>query len=52
LQKINETGKLFISHTKLNGKFILRVSISGLRTEERHVKAAWELIQQKLKELL
>jgi aromatic-L-amino-acid decarboxylase len=46
MQKINETGRLFISHTKLNGKFILRVSISGLRTEERHVRDAWELIQK------
>ena len=52
LQKINETGKLFISHTKLNEKFVLRVSISGLRTEERHVIDAWKLIQNKLKELL
>jgi aromatic-L-amino-acid/L-tryptophan decarboxylase len=52
LQTINETGKLFISHTKLNGKFVLRLTISGLRTEERHVRAAWELIQLKLQELL
>lgn len=52
LQNINQTGKLFISHTKLNGKFVLRVSISGLRTEERHVREAWELVQLKLKELL
>lgn len=52
LQLVNETGKLFISHTKLNGKFVLRLTVSGLRTEERHVRGAWELIQQKLKELL
>lgn len=52
LQRINETGKLFISHTKLNSRYILRVSISGIRTEERHIKKAWGLIQLKLKELL
>ena len=51
LQGINETGKLFISHTKLNGNFVLRLTVSGIRTEERHVKDAWELIQSKLKEL-
>jgi aromatic-L-amino-acid decarboxylase len=50
MQKVNETGRLFISHTKLNGKFVLRLTISGLRTEERHVRDAWELIQFKLKE--
>lgn len=49
--KINESGKLFISHTKLNGNFVLRLTISGLRTEERHVREAWELIQQILNEI-
>lgn len=52
LQNINDTGKLFISHTKLNGKFVLRLTISGIRTEERHIKEAWELIQFKLTELM
>ena len=51
LQKINDTGKLFLSHTKINGKFVLRLSVSGIRTEERHVKEAWDLIHRKLKEL-
>ena len=48
LQRVNDTGKLFISHTKLNGKFVLRVSISGLRTEEKHVGEAWDLINEEL----
>jgi aromatic-L-amino-acid decarboxylase len=52
LQKINETGKLFLSHTKLNGKFVIRLTISGIRTEERHMSEAWKLIQRKLEELL
>ena len=51
LESVNETGKLFISHTKLNNKFVVRLTISGIRTEERHVREAWELIQFKLKEL-
>jgi len=52
LQRVNETGKLFISHTKLNGKFVVRLTISGIRTEEQHVTDVWKLIQRKLKELL
>lgn len=52
MHSINETGKLFISHTKLNGKFVLRLSVSGIRTEERHVKDAWQLVQLKFKELM
>jgi aromatic-L-amino-acid/L-tryptophan decarboxylase len=52
LNIINDTGKLFISHTKLNGKYIIRVSISGLRTEEKHVKNAWILIRKEAEKLL
>lgn len=44
LNRINESGKLFLSHTKLNGKFVIRICISGLRTTERHVNEAWDLI--------
>ncbi|MBT8380646.1 MAG: amino acid decarboxylase [Ignavibacteria bacterium] len=51
LRKINKSGKLFLSHTKLNGIYILRISISGLRTQEEHVKKAWELIINTLKEI-
>jgi aromatic-L-amino-acid decarboxylase len=52
LNIINGTGKLFISHTKINNKYVIRVSISGLRTEERHVKNAWILIRKEAEKLL
>jgi aromatic-L-amino-acid decarboxylase len=48
LKKINESGKLFLSHTKLIGKYVIRICISGIRTQEEHVKKAWELIQNKI----
>ncbi len=46
MNKVNETGKLFITHTKLNGKFVIRLVVSGIRTKEIHVRNAWELIQK------
>jgi len=49
LEAVNETREVFLSHTKLNEKYVLRVAIGNIRTEERHVKNAWELIQAKLK---
>ncbi len=52
LNAINETGKLFLVHTKLKGKFTIRLVISGLRMEERHIKLAWDYINSKLKKLL
>lgn len=44
LEKINKGGEYFLTHTKLNGKFTIRIVISGLRTTEKHVKGVWEHI--------
>ncbi|MBN2614905.1 MAG: aspartate aminotransferase family protein [Bacteroidales bacterium] len=52
MNNINATGELFLSHTKLNNQLVLRVAISGIRTERHHVEKAWKLIRQKSQELL
>jgi aromatic-L-amino-acid decarboxylase len=52
LQAINETGRAFLSHTTLRGRAVLRLVVASRTTEERHVRAAWELIQTKAQELL
>jgi len=46
LEKINLSGKLFLSHTKLNGKFIIRLTIGSIRHKQRHVLEVWELIKK------
>ena len=45
LKRLNESGKLYLTHTKLDGKFTLRLSVGQTRTEREHVRAAWEQIQ-------
>jgi aromatic-L-amino-acid decarboxylase len=52
LDTINASGKLFLSHTILNNKFTLRISISGLRTLEKNVKDAQMLIQDELNKIV
>jgi len=52
LESINQTGKVFLTHTTLRGKYVLRMAIAQRTTEERQVKAAWELIVAKARELL
>ena len=42
---INESGEIYFTHTKLDGKLTLRMSIGAARTERRHVQRAWGLIQ-------
>ena len=41
LQRLNASGKLYLTHTVLDGRYTLRLSIGGTLTEERHVRAAW-----------
>jgi aromatic-L-amino-acid decarboxylase len=48
---VNATGKAFLSHTKLNDKLTLRLSIGNIRTTEKHVQQVWELLNGQLKKL-
>jgi aromatic-L-amino-acid decarboxylase len=45
LDAVNESGVVFLSHTRLAGRFTIRVSVGNLRTEERHVEACWALLR-------
>ncbi|MFN2532003.1 MAG: aspartate aminotransferase family protein [Pyrinomonadaceae bacterium] len=45
---VNATGKALLSHTRLNDKLTLRLSIGNIRTGEREVKQVWELLNQQL----
>ncbi len=44
LDDLNATGRLFLTHTRLDGRLTLRLSIGQTTTERRHVEAAWQLI--------
>jgi aromatic-L-amino-acid decarboxylase len=46
LDVVNTSGDVFLSHTKLNGKLTLRLAIGHIRTEEKHVRRAWDLLKQ------
>ncbi len=46
MDAVNRTGEVFLSHTRLNGTFTIRLSVGNLRTEDRHVARAWELLRR------
>jgi aromatic-L-amino-acid decarboxylase len=48
---VNATGKALFSHTKLNDKLTLRLSIGNIRTTEKHVRQVWELLNEELKKI-
>ena len=45
---VNATGKALLSHTKLNDKITLRLSIGNIRTTEEHVRQVWRLLKEQL----
>lgn len=45
MHSLNSTGKIFLTHTKLNGKFTLRLVVAQTNIEERHTNKAFELIK-------
>lgn len=48
MHSVNATGKAFLSHTRLNDKLTLRLSIGNIRTTEKHVRQVWELLNEQL----
>ena len=38
MERMNATGKLFVSHTKLRGQYAIRVALGNGATEWRHVE--------------
>jgi aromatic-L-amino-acid/L-tryptophan decarboxylase len=46
MARLNKEGTVFLSHTELAGRFTLRLSVGNVRTADRHVEHAWELIRE------
>jgi len=46
LQSINASGKAFLSHTVLNGRFVLRLAIGNMFTEWEDLQDVWEVIRE------
>jgi len=46
LERANASGDIFLSHTKLNGRYVLRLAIGNARTAEADVRRAWEVLNR------
>jgi aromatic-L-amino-acid/L-tryptophan decarboxylase len=46
---VNASGRALLSHTRLDDKLTLRLSIGNIRTTEKHVRQVWELLNEQLK---
>ena len=46
VERINASGRAYLTQTKLNGRTAMRVGLGNVLTTEQHLRKAWELIQQ------
>ncbi len=46
MERLNRSGDLYLTHTKLGGKFTLRFCVGQTNTQERHVARAWERMRE------
>jgi len=50
LERLNRSGRLYLTHTRLNERLTLRFCVGQTHTEEGHVQNAWQMIQKTAKE--
>lgn len=46
LERVNASGEVFLSHTKLGGRYVLRLAVGNFRTREDDVRLAWEVLRR------
>jgi aromatic-L-amino-acid/L-tryptophan decarboxylase len=46
VERVNRSGELFLSHTRLGGRYVLRLAIGNERTTEADVRRAWEALKE------
>lgn len=44
MERLNDSGELFLSHTRVRGHVVLRLAVGSPATEEKHIEAAWRRI--------
>jgi len=48
MHRVNASGRALLSHTRLNDKLTLRLSVGNIRTTEQHVRNVWQLLNEEL----
>lgn len=51
MNRLNKSGDLYLTHTRLNDRFTLRFCVGQTNTEQRHVERAWQRIQEEAERL-
>ncbi len=52
MDSVNESGVAFLSHTVLNGQFVLRLAIGNIKTTQQDIRLTWDTVRQHASALL
>ena len=44
LERVNASGEVFLSHTRLDGRYVLRLAVGSARTTEADIRLAWDVL--------
>jgi aromatic-L-amino-acid decarboxylase len=50
-ERVNASGKAYLTPAVLDGRWMVRIAIGGLNTERRHVEALWALMRRDAEQL-
>ncbi len=51
LDRVNASGEVFLSQTRLDGSYVLRLAIGNARTTEDDVRLAWDVLTREASRL-
>ena len=46
LERVNDSGEVFLSHARLGGRYSLRLAVGNFRTTEDDVRLAWDVLRR------
>ena len=46
MSRVNASGEALLSHTRLHGRYVIRVAIGNIRTDRQHVNRVWEMLRE------
>jgi aromatic-L-amino-acid decarboxylase len=46
LERVNASGEVFISHMRVDGRYVLRLAVGNFRTTEEDVRLAWDVLRR------
>jgi len=46
LERVNDSGEVFLSHTRFDDRYMLRLAVGNFRTTEDDVRLAWDVLRR------